>query len=80
MQVKTVHQAKTILSNLIKKAQSGEDVIICKSGKPAVRIVKYEPANKVRMAGIWKGKVKIAPDFDVLPDSFLKAFKNGNDK
>ncbi len=39
MQVSTIHKAKTHLSNLIKKVEGGEDVIICKAGRPIVRLI-----------------------------------------
>lgn len=75
MQVASIHQAKTHLSNLIKKAQSGEEVIICKAGKPTVKLVKYDSIETPRTPGIWKGKIKISKDFDELPPVLLAAFK-----
>lgn len=74
MQVATIHKAKTHLSDLIKKVQAGEDVIICKAGTPVVRLVKYNNLSSPRIPGIWKGKVKIADDFDELPEKLLSAF------
>ncbi len=38
MQV-NVHTAKTTLSDLILRAQAGEEVVIARRGKPAVRLV-----------------------------------------
>lgn len=35
-----IHEAKTHLSRLIEGALSGEDVVIAKSGKPLVRLVR----------------------------------------
>ena len=35
--------------------------------------------KKLRRGGQWKGKVKIAEDFDELPESF-RAFFNGEDE
>ena len=37
-----VHEAKTHLSRLIDRAVAGEDVIIAKSGKPLVRLIRIE--------------------------------------
>ena len=37
-----IHEAKTHLSRLIERALAGEDVIIAKSGKPLVRLVRIE--------------------------------------
>jgi len=43
MQVSIV-DAKNRLSELIKSAQAGEDVVIANRGKPAVRLVPADPA------------------------------------
>ena len=37
--VVTIHQAKTNLSRLIRKASGGEEVIILRGSKPAARLV-----------------------------------------
>ena len=34
-----VHEAKSNLSRLIEQAVAGEEVVICKAGKPVARIV-----------------------------------------
>lgn len=61
-----IHAAKTQLSKLIEAALAGEEVIIQKAGKPAVRLAPISPATAPRKAGAWKGKVRIAPDFDEM--------------
>ena len=38
-----VHHAKTHLSKLIAAVESGEEVIIARNGKPAVKIVRVAP-------------------------------------
>ena len=60
-----IHHAKTNLSQLILKAESGEDVIIARAGKPVVRLVPVEPQTqaKKRKAGALRGVLKITPDF-----------------
>lgn len=59
-----IHQAKTTLSQLILKAESGEEVVIARAGKPVVRLVPVQPQTqtKKRKAGALKGVLKIAPD------------------
>jgi antitoxin (DNA-binding transcriptional repressor) of toxin-antitoxin stability system len=49
---------------------SGEDVVICKAGRPIVRLIKYNNLSTPRKSGAWKGKVKIAEDFDQLLPQF----------
>jgi prevent-host-death family protein len=34
-----MHDAKTHLSRLVERAEAGEDVVIQRNGKPAVRLV-----------------------------------------
>jgi len=75
MQVVNIHNAKTHLSELIKSAANGEEVIICKSGKPMVRLVQYNSNKQKRKPGYWEGKVNIKEDFDKLPDDFMDFFK-----
>jgi prevent-host-death family protein len=73
MSVTNIHDAKTNLSKLIEAAERGEEVIIARNGKPAVRMVPVAPAATVareldtpgkRIEGIWAGKVTIIdPDW-----------------
>jgi prevent-host-death family protein len=61
----TIHQAKTHLSKLIRKALDGEEVIIAKRDKPLVRLEAVRPKELKRKLGWGKGLVTyIAPDFD----------------
>ena len=75
MQVSSIHKAKTHLSELIKRAEEGEEIIICKAGRPTVKLIKYKFLTSPRRPGVWKNKVKIARDFDELPPKLLAAFK-----
>ena len=70
-----IHQAKTQLSKLIEYVLQGEEVVICKAGKPVAKLVQYVPHQGRRLGGQWRGKVKIAADFDQLPDGLAAAFR-----
>lgn len=62
-----IHHAKTNLSKLIAAAESGEEVIIARNGKAAVKLVPVErPATRSRreMWGAGIGKIWVAPDWD----------------
>lgn len=61
-----IHHAKTNLSKLIAAAESGEEVIIARNGKPAVKLVVVEPKKKSRrnILGSGIGKIWAAPDWD----------------
>lgn len=58
-----IHEAKTNLSNLIQKVESGEDVVIMRAGKPVARLTPYTKSEP-RNLGVFKGKIKIPEDFD----------------
>lgn len=75
MTIVNVHQAKSQLSKLMEQAEAGEEVVIARSGKPAVRLVPFVPHGPQRKAGIWRNQVSIAPDFDALPEELLAAFE-----
>ena len=70
-----MHEAKTTLSRLVDAAQSGEEVVITRRGK---LVVKLEPVSsglaRRSLLGMYKGQIKIADDFDELPDDLAKAF------
>lgn len=71
-----MHEAKTKLSQLVERAQAGEDVVITRNGTPVARLVPVAPpkATFASLRGIWRGQVHIADDFDELPDDIAEAF------
>jgi prevent-host-death family protein len=74
--VKTVNiqAAKTHLSRLVEEAAAGEEIILAKAGKPLARLVPFKKSTVPRQPGAWKGKVKIAADFDASDDKILRLF------
>ncbi len=70
-----VHEAKTKLSQLVERAEAGEDIVIARNGKPVARLVPVAEKPSIASAhGLWKGQVHIADDFDELPDDIADAF------
>ncbi len=71
-----VHEAKTQFSKLLSRVQKGEEIIICKSGKPVACLRPLERRVERRIPGSAKGKVIIAENFDEpLPHPILDAFE-----
>ena len=69
----TIHQAKTHLSKLIRKALDGEEVIIANRDKPLVRLEAVRQKKSKRKLGSGKGLVTyIAPDFDEPLEDFAE--------
>lgn len=73
----TVHHAKTHLSKLIAAAERGEEVVIARGDKPAVRIVPFEQAAKVeRKPGRLKGLIAMDDRFfEPLPEDELRLWE-----
>jgi prevent-host-death family protein len=74
MGIANIHEAKSQLSKLVEQAMNGEEVIIAKAGKPMVRLVPIRAEATPRSGGQWKGRVRIADDFDALPNDIAAAF------
>jgi prevent-host-death family protein len=62
----TVHEAKTNLSKLIERAESGEEVIIARGDKPAVRLIPFALKKPRRVPGQLAG-LSIPDDFFFAP-------------
>jgi prevent-host-death family protein len=70
-----MHEAKTKLSQLVERAESGEDVVIARNAKPVVRLVPVPSTSSLdSVRGAWRGRVRMADDFDELPDDIADAF------
>jgi prevent-host-death family protein len=74
MKLANINEAENNLSELIKYALQGEEVIISQAGKPLVKLVRYSHADTSRKLGFWAGQVKMADDFDVTPNEIINAF------
>lgn len=62
-----VHHAKTHLSKLIAAVESGEEVVIARAGKPAVKLVMVKPSarnSRKHLRGSGIGKLWMADDWD----------------
>jgi prevent-host-death family protein len=76
METFNIHDAKTHFSKLVDAVMQGEEIVIAKAGKPAVKLVPIRPQKPVLRFGVLKGKIKIADDFDApLPQDTLAGFE-----
>ena len=70
-----MHEAKTTLSQLVERAAAGEDIVIQRNGTPVARLVPVAATSSLpSVRGAWRGRVRIADDFDELPDDVADAF------
>ena len=71
-----MHEAKARLSELVDRAQSGEEVVISRHGKAVAKLVGYRPKRVKRRLGLLRGKIKFRKGWDKpLPDDILAAFE-----
>ena len=69
MEIINIHEAKTNFSKLLARVNSGEEIIIARSGKPCARLIPFNKEKK-RTPGIAKGRVTDA-FFEPLPEGEL---------
>jgi prevent-host-death family protein len=70
-----MHEAKTTLSQLVERAAAGEDIVIQRNGTPVARLVPVAATSSLEaVRGAWRGRVRMADDFDELPDDVADAF------
>ncbi len=70
MQV-TIHEAKTHLSRLIRKALQGEEIIIARGKQPVARLEPLKEAMTERRTGSVKGLILyMSDDFDEPMNDF----------
>jgi prevent-host-death family protein len=74
--VVTIHQAKTNLSRLLRKAEDGEEIIIARGSQPVARLVPLVEKKGRRRPGSLKGKLVVGPEFfDDLPADELASWE-----
>jgi prevent-host-death family protein len=71
-----IHEAKTHLSRLIERVETGEEVVIARAGRPVARLVPFRARTAPRVPGQWRGRIQLAPDFDRTDDTVLDAFES----
>jgi len=75
-----VHDAKSQLSKLIEQALAGEEVIIARRGKPAVKLVACEPKGIDSIWGALKGAA-LEPGWDApMTEEELADWYEGQDE
>ena len=62
--VVNMHDAKSSLSRLVKRAAAGEEILIANHGKPLAMLTRIPNRGKKVPWDIFKGKIEIATDFD----------------
>ena len=72
----TIHTAKTTLSQLIARAEAGEEIVLARGTQPVAKIVPLEPASKKRQFGAYRGRISVSSGFfEPLPDDELNGWE-----
>ncbi|MFO0753560.1 MAG: type II toxin-antitoxin system Phd/YefM family antitoxin [Thermodesulfovibrionales bacterium] len=72
-----VHEAKTHLSRLLSRVESGEEIVISRAGKPVARLVPVKEKKGKRIPGTAKGLITLSEDFnEPLPEDVLQDFES----
>ena len=75
MPIINMHAAKTQLSDLVKRARAGEEVVIARDGEPVAKLVPMDVEAPRRMFGAFAGRIRLpASFFDELPADELSAW------
>lgn len=70
-----VHEAKTQLSQLLRRVAAGEEITITRRGREVARLVPPEKPS-IRRLGFERGRLVVPDDFDdPLPETVLQAFE-----
>ena len=87
MAIVTVHEAKTNLSELLRRVEAGEEIIIARGDKPVaiLRDYKSEEISRKRRAGMnsLAGTFPLPPDsvwFDPMSEEELALWYGDNDE
>ena len=70
-----IHEAKTHLSRLVERVERGEEIVIARAGRPVARLIPFHPRAEPRTPGLWRGRVRLSPDFDAPDDALLSSFE-----
>jgi len=77
-----MHEAKTHLSRLVDEAAAGDGFVICKAGKPMVRVTpltgaQASPPAKRRL-GLLLGECSVPDDFDRIDSDAIAGLFEGD--
>lgn len=78
MEKVNIHDAKTRLSQLVERAEAGEEIVIARAGRPVARLAPLASRKAARKLGLLDGRFRIPDDLNApLPDEVLREFLGG---
>lgn len=59
-----IHEAKTQLSRIVSRVESGEEIIISRDGHPVAKVVRLDSSVRRTKRGSLRGKITLTDDWD----------------
>lgn len=72
--IHSISEAKAHFSAIVDDASGGRTFVICRAGRPLAMLTQYVSPVRKRRPDSLKGKIRMADDFDALPEGFEEAF------
>jgi prevent-host-death family protein len=66
-----VHEAKTQLSQLLTRAEKGEEIVIARAGRPVARLVAVQPRPRIRTGFLDLGDIPDEVWFEPMSEEEL---------
>lgn len=63
------------MSELIREAEAGGDVIIARNGEPVAKLIPWPPSRPTRVPGAWAGRVSFVADPVDTDDEVTQLFE-----
>lgn len=64
MQIANITEAKAQLSELVRQALAGHEIVIAKGNQPLVKLTPIERDVSPRIGGFWAGKVQMLDSWE----------------
>jgi prevent-host-death family protein len=74
-----IADAKARFADLVRRAENGENIVLTRHGKPVAQLTGAPRAQHLPLFGALKGRIRIAADFDELPEGFVAALGTTTD-
>jgi len=76
MDVVTIHVAKTTLSQLLARVESGEEILLARGKTPIAKLSPIRPSGAKRQFGALRGAFAVGPAFfEPLPEQELTSWE-----
>ena len=76
--IHSISEAKAHFSSIVEQASGGMEFVICRAGRPLVKVVRYEQPRPCRRLGGIRGKGWVKPSFFEEDPELENLFENSS--